>query len=344
MLEQLQTWWESTTPELRTLLWDGGLVAAALLVGHILGGIVARTLRARGFDTALRIAGSSPPPGLDDGRGFTPTFVAGVLVRLTVWAAAALWLARQHGQPELAGTIGLVLRRTWALAGVLVTALALGSSLASQIIQCVQGPPEPAAHRNGTAAPSRTVAGAVGAGVYALVVLLTLLVAADFFDWPLTRSSALALWQLAQHLLIAGAAFLIGALGARWAREVTLEAAGSPEKRAGQYTALGIVAGTTTLAVAVLLSSAGVLYGVAALVILGSLLWLVRTHLPDVAAGFQLRAHNVREVWLEGAAYQVAGVGLTRAEVGRAGAYSSVPNRVILDSRLHGPPVAAGRS
>src|SRR5204863_398128 len=88
---------------LRTLLWDGGLVVAALLGGHILARMVARALRAKGFDTALRIAGSSPPPGLDDGRGFTPTFVAGMLVRLTVWAAAALWLARQHDRPGRGG-------------------------------------------------------------------------------------------------------------------------------------------------------------------------------------------------------------------------------------------------
>ena len=37
-------------------------------------------------------------------------------------------------------------------------------------------------------------------------MLLVLLIAADTFDWPLTRGAALALWQFAQHLLIAGAA------------------------------------------------------------------------------------------------------------------------------------------
>src|SRR5947208_167787 len=83
--------------------------------------------------------------------------------------------------------------------------------------------------------------GAVGAVVYALAVLIVLLIAADAFDWPLTRSTALALWQLTHHLLVAGAALFIGCFGARWAREmVTAEGAASPEKRASQYTALGI--------------------------------------------------------------------------------------------------------
>src|SRR5262249_30208385 len=154
--------------------------------------------------------------------------------------------------------------RTWALAAVLVATLGLGSLLAHRVIDCLQGLPkaEGLGARNGASGSHRGVAGAVGAGVYGLVVLLALLIAADLFDWPLTRSSAQALWGLAQHLLVAGAALLIGCLGARWARDlVTADGAASPEKRAAQYTALGIVAGTTALAVTVLLSGAGVLFG-----------------------------------------------------------------------------------
>src|SRR5262249_11944233 len=189
--------------------------------------MVARSLRARGFDATLRLTVSSSPPGMDAGRGFTPTWVAGLLVRLTVWGAAGWWLASQHGRPDLAATVALVIKRTWALVAVLVTTLALGSFLANRVLECVQGPLEAPAHRNG-AAPQRGLAGAVAAGVYGLVVLLALLVSADLFDWPLTRTSALALWQLAQHLLVAGAALLIGSLGARWAREITQENATSP--------------------------------------------------------------------------------------------------------------------
>jgi hypothetical protein len=342
MLNELQTWWQDTTPETRAAVWDGGLALGALLAGHFLGAMVARSLRARGFDAALRLPGSSPPPGLDSGRGITPTLLVGLLIRLTVWAAAAWWLAREHGRLELASTLVLIINRTWAVAGVLVTTLALGSSLANRVIECVQGQPELSTYRNGAVSP-RGVAGAVGAGVYGLVVLLALLIAADVFDWPLTRTSALALWQLAQHLLIAGAALLIGCLGARWAHDVTLESAASPEKRAGQYTALGIVAGTTALAVVVLLSSAGLLFGLAALVILGSLLWLVRTHLPDIAAGLQLRAHQVREVWLDGTPWLVAAVGLLTSEVSRAGEISRAQNRLVLEARLNGTPAVAGR-
>jgi hypothetical protein len=122
-------------------------------------------------------------------------------------------------------------------------------------------------------------------------MLLVLLIAADVFDWPLTRSSALALWQLAQQVLIAGAALTIGLLGARWARDLaTADAAASPEKRAGQYTALTIIAATTLLAVSVLLASAGLIIGLAALGILGFALWLARGYLPDITAGLQLRA------------------------------------------------------
>jgi hypothetical protein len=305
--------------------------------------MVARALRARDFDAALRVAGSSPP-GAEAGRGFTPTLVAGLLVRLTVWAAAGWWLAHKHGRVEIANTLGLVISRTWAVAAVLVAALALGSLLARRLVECLQGLPgtDPVApSRNGAAAPQRGVAGAAGAVVYVLALLLVLLMAADMFNWPLTRSSAQALWQFAQHLLIAGAALLIGCLGARWARDLMTPEAASPEKRAGQYTALTIVAATTVLAVVVLLSASGVLIGLAALALFGGLLWVGRGHLPDIAAGLQLRAQKVREVWLDGEAWQVAEVGFLTTQVGRRGEFHPLPNRQVLDARLHAAPPQA---
>ena len=343
MLDELQTWWQSTTPATQAALQAGSVVLTALLGGHFLGVLVARTLRSWKFDAALRLPHSSPPGPEADG-GFTPTLVAGLLVRLTVWAGAACWLAHQYGRADLADTLGRIIGRTWAVAAVLVAALALGSLLAHRLIDCIVGLGktglEPS--RNGTASSHRGVAGAVGAGAYVLAVLLVLLIAADSFDWPLTRSAALALWQFAQHLLVASAALLIGCLGARWARDqVTPEGASSPEKRAGQYTALGIVAATTVLAVAVLLSGAGVLIGLAALALLGLLLWLVRDYLPDVAAGLQLRTNKVREVWFDGAAWQVAEVGFLTTQVSQAGAFHRLPNRVVLGARLHEPPAQA---
>lgn len=339
MLDEFQTWWQNGTPEMHVALREGIVMLVALLGGHFLGRSMARALRARNFDAALRLPGASPSP--ESARGFTPTLVAGILVRLTVWAVAVCWLAHQHGWAELATTIGLIVNRTWALAAVLVAALALGSLLASRVMDCLKAGSEPLTSRNGTSASHRGVAGAVGASVYGLVLLLALLMTADFFDWPLTRSSALALWQLAQHLLIAGAAMLIGCLGAGWARDlVMLEGAASPEKRAAQYTGLGIVAVTTVLAVAVLLSTAGVLFGLAALAILGLALWLFRRHLPDIAAGVHLRAHKVREVSFEGAPWQVAEVGLLTTEVGRAGKFDRVQNRLVMAARMSDAPVA----
>jgi hypothetical protein len=342
MLDELQNWWQNTSPETHAAIQQGSLVLAALIGGYFLGSMVARTLRARNFDAALRLPGSSPPAA-EAGRTFGPTTVAGLLVRLTVWAAAAWWLARQYGRVDLASTLGLIINRAWALATVLVAALALGSLLASRVMDCLKAAgSEGLASRNGSANSHRGAAGAVGAAVYGLVMLLALLMAADFFDWPLTRSAALALWQLAQHLLVAGAALLIGYLGAGWARDlVMLEGAVTLEKRAGLYTGLGIVAITTILAVAVLLTTAGVLFGIAALAILGSGLWLVRRDLPDISAGLQLRAHKVNEVWFEGAPWQVGKVGLVSTEVNRAGAVNRVQNRLVLEARMHAAPAGA---
>jgi hypothetical protein len=345
MLEQIQSWWQNTTPQTQAVLREGSVVLVVLLAGHFLGAMVARALAGRDFDATLRLPGSAPPAP-PTGKGITPTWLAGLLVRLTVWAGVVWWLARQHDRPELASLVALILSRTWALATVLVLTLALASLLAQRVMDCLQAleKPAPLTARNGNgAAHPRSVAGAAGAGVYGLVVLLTLLIAADFFDWPLTRSCALALWELAQHLLTAGAALLLGYLGARWARDLAAaDAPASAEQRAGQYTALGIVAATTLLAVAVLVSSAGVLFGLAALAILAVLLWWARAHLPDVAAGLQLRLHKVREVCLDGDAWQVAEVGLLTTEVSRAGEFARLANRKVLEARMHNAPAEVG--
>src|SRR5262245_49195272 len=132
MLEELQTWWQNTTPEMQANLLDGSLVLVALLGGHFLGVMVARGLRNRNFDAALRLPGSSQPTA-EAGRFFTPTRVAGILVRLTIWAGAAWWLAQKHGYSELASTLLVVIKRTWMLATMLGTALALGSLLARRL-------------------------------------------------------------------------------------------------------------------------------------------------------------------------------------------------------------------
>jgi hypothetical protein len=340
MFDQVQTWWQNTTTDTQTIFLDGGLALAALLAGQFVGALVARGLRARNFDALLRPPNSGSSTAQAD-AGFTPTFVVGLLVRLTVWAVAARWLAQKYGRVELANTLGLVINRTWALTAVLGSALALGGVLARRLHDCLGGLPRALAPRNGAAGPRTDLAGAVAAGVYALTILLALLIAADLFDWPLTRTSALALWQLAQHLLIAGCALLIGCLGARWARDLTSEKAASPEEQAGQYTALGVMAASTVLALSVLLASAGVLLGLGALIGLGALLWLGRGHLPDVAAGLQLRIHKVREVWFDGAAWQVAAVGLLNTDVLRAGEFCKLQNRVVLEARLHGAPSEA---
>jgi hypothetical protein len=338
MLAQLRPWLENLTPEMRTALREGGLVLAALLCGQVVGSMLTRMLRARNFDALLRLPGSATIVR-DAGHGFTPTMVGGMLIRLTVWGAAGAWLAHQHGYVELAGTMKLIINRTWALAAVLVVTLWLGNLLAGAVIDCLKAGQEAAGTRNGSAS-GRGVAGAVGAGVYCLVVLFALLTAADFFDWPLTRDSALALWQFVQHgLLPAGAALLVGYLGAGWARELaTLDGTTSPEKRAGQYTALGIVAATTMLAVAILLSSASLFFGLVTLTILGLAFWLLRGHLPDIAAGLQLRAHQVHEVWFDGAPWQLSEVGLITTQVSRGGQFSRVQNRLVLEARMHGKP------
>lgn len=352
-LAECQAWWDGLNPQWQVALQVGGILLLGLVAGHVLGSLVARTLRAKNFDAALRLPGSPHGPAAQspflpaggpapqpETHGITPTFLAGMLVRLTIWLAAVWHVANQHNKPELADLLSKIITRVWTLAGVLVAALGLGSLIANRLVDWLDAPranPDPRL----AAAQPRLAAGAIGAAVYAIVALVVLLIGADMFDWPLTRGSALALWTLAHHVLIAGAALLIGWLGARWARDLANEAAASPEKRAGQYTALAIVAATTVLAVAVLLSSFGVIIGLAALAIVGFLLWLARGYLPDVFAGLQLRTHQVREVWFDGVAWQVTEIGFVSSTLGRNGQFCHLQNRLVLEARMQGAPAPA---
>jgi hypothetical protein len=339
-LEEAQSWWRSLTPENLALLRTAGILLAALVGGHILGKMAARVLRSRNFDAALRLPGSAAPPA-DADAGITPTFLLGMMVRLTVWAWAAWWLAGQQGRTDIAERIGLIISRTWAITGVLIVILAMGGLLARRLVDYLQGGhPAPAATGYGHGAPAHRygMADAVAVAVYLLVGLVVLLIAADMFDWPLTRSSAQLLWQLAQKLLTVAATLLIGLFGARWARDVMAEPAATAEKRAGQMTALGIVGVTIILSLGLLLSNASLVLGVTVLAVLGVSLWLCRGYLPDIAAGLQLRTQKVREVWFDGAAWQVMDVGFLTTSVCREGAVHRVHNRAVLDARLHGAP------
>src|SRR5262245_26886470 len=127
MPEELTIWWQKVPPEWHSTIQTAGVVVGALLGGLILGALVTRFLSARNFDAALRFPGSSSAAIAI--HGITPTFIAGLLVRLTVWAGAGWWLAQMHGRLELAGTLALVINRTWAVVTMLVIALGLGSLL-----------------------------------------------------------------------------------------------------------------------------------------------------------------------------------------------------------------------
>jgi hypothetical protein len=336
MFDKLQEWSQFVTPEWQATLLEIGTVLVAFLAGQILGRKVARALAARGFDEALRLSEQTPAARTDPDANFCAAWLIGWLVRFTVWAGAAWWVAQRHGRLDAASTLELVLRRSWAVALVLTASLALGSLLARRLIDCVRGVMGESSSRNGAATSLRSVAGVVGVLAYGLAGLVILLLASDTFDWPLTRTAALSLWQLAQTLLTAGAALFIACLGARSVRTLaTPEPDRSPDKRAGDLTATGIVAGTTIVAVTmVLFSSGGLVIALLLAAVLAVACWLLRGYLPDLAAGLQLRTRQVRQVWFDGLAWDVFHVGLLATEVCRQGEFHRAQNRHVLEARV----------
>jgi hypothetical protein len=343
-LNELQSWWNDLPPETRAYVWDGGVAFAALAGGFIIGGMVARTLRGLNFDAAFGLSGGGPGGG-PASRSYAPTRAVGLLVRLTVWAGVVWWFLGKYGRADLAESLRLIGGRVWALIAMLAGSLVVGDLVSRRVTDLIQGS---LTGPNGTArtgaAPNRYVAGAVGAAVYVLVLLLALLVAADAFDWPLSRTAAGALWQLGQQLLTAGAGLSIAYLGAHWARELaTPTDPVTPELKAGQYVGLALIGGAAIGGVMALLSGRGILIAMLALPILGGLLWLARDYIPDVMAGLKLRKEKVVQVWIEGTTCRVEGVGLLTSEVGQGNETGRVRNRLVLAAAGHGSPVGNRR-
>src|SRR5262249_58986354 len=129
VFDDVLNWWQEIPAQVQTAIQTGGLLAVALLGGHFLGAMTGRALRAKNFDAALRLPSASPA-GAGEEHGITPTFLVSMLVRLTIWTGGGWWLAREHGRSDLAGTLELIVSRSWALAAVLCAALFLGRLLA----------------------------------------------------------------------------------------------------------------------------------------------------------------------------------------------------------------------
>jgi|GEM_PF-2159049 len=329
MLDEARSFWQNLNPQYRGYVLEGALALAALLGGHMLGAFVKRFLRARRFDSIFRMTGQIPGQPPDD-HGFTPTPLAGHLVRLTVWAFAAAWLLRQHDRPDIADTITKIIGPVWAIAAGLAVTLAVAGLLTRRVMECLESGAPLTGNRTG--APSRTVAGAAGAGIYVLVLLFMLLTAADYFDWPQTRNALADVWQLALRLLTAGAAVLVGYLGARWAREFATPQSAASDVQPAQRTALAIVVGSTALAVALLVFTSGLGLGVAALVVIAALVFLGRGRLADAIAGLKLKKAKVGTVWFEGVPWQVEQVGFLQSDVSRDGTSYKVANQLVLEA------------
>jgi hypothetical protein len=311
--------------------------------------MVSRRLRARDFDASLRASWLAPADG---GRaGFTPTDLVRDLVRCTACGAGVWWLATEQGWAALAHNLEWAAGRVWSLAVVLIVALYLARFLAGQVIKFVENAPLsdtlddwlPRA-RGGREPRVSGVATLAGTAVYGVVFLLLLLIAADLFGWALTGSAMVAAWFLLLHVVTAGTALLIGWLGYGRARSLIFSEveAAPPPRRAAHYTTLGILAGTTLLAIALLAATIQGAVGVGLALLLAFVLWPLRGYVPDVWAGILLKGQKVQHVCLDGEPSEVGEVGLLTTRLQRKEEQVSRRNGLVLEAHLQGASMSNG--
>jgi hypothetical protein len=282
---------------------------------------------------------------------FTPSGLLSGLVGCTAWGAGVWWLATEHGGISLARTLEWAAGRIWSLTGVLLVALYLARFLAGQVLAFL--PAAPLSDKldrwlPGTSGDRESrvssVAALAGIAVYCVVFLLVLLIAADLFGWTLTGGVVVAAWYLLLHAVTAGIALLIGWLGYRWVRGLTLSEseAASPPARATPYTALGILAGTTLLAITLLATSLQGVIGVGAVLLVAFVLWPLRSYVPDLWAGILLKSQKVQHVSLDGELSQVDEVGLLTTRLHRQEQQMTRRNRLVLEAHLQGASKSNG--
>jgi len=167
MLEELQSWWQTITPEMQAGVKNGGVLVTALLAGHFLGRWRLGCC-GRGISTppsacpAPRRPARAPIPASRrrSSRHARPLDGLGVGRRLAGFAVRLDRTGADRGFGPAAA---------WALTGVLVVILALGNLLAQRLVDFLDGwkaAPDALGHRNGSAASRGSVAGAVAASVY----------------------------------------------------------------------------------------------------------------------------------------------------------------------------------
>lgn len=340
----LQAWWQDLTPDSQVFLRDVAVLLGAFLAGEVVARLARRRLRAGDFDASVRAPWlPAAGGGRAAARPFTHTGLVSALVRCTAWGAGVWWLAAAHGESALARTLEWVAGRVWSLAAVVVVSLYLARFLAGQVIELLQSGPLSETldawlpRGGGFREPRGSAAAALaGTAVYGVVFLLVLLVAADLFGWAQTGGVVAAAWSLLLHAVTAGTALLIGWLGYRWARRLTsaeIEAA-PPPARASHYTALGILAGATLLAIALLAATIQGVVGVAFVLLLAFMLWPLRGYVPDVWAGILLKGQKVQHVHLDGELSQVGEVGLLTTRLHRQEEQVSRRNGIVLEAHL----------
>jgi hypothetical protein len=346
-----EVWWRELTPGSQAFLRGAAVMVVAFLAAEVVARMVGRRLRAGNFDGSLR-APWLPAPGAGRVGGWpiTPSGLVSGLLRLTVWGVGVWLLATEQGWTAVAAGLEWTAGRVWSLAAVLIVGLCLARFVAGQLIEFLQSGPLsekldgwlPRAGALGGLGGLReprvpSVAALAGTAVYGVVFLLVLLVAADLFGWALTGSALAAAWVLLLHVVTAGIALSIGWLGYRWARSLTLAAAETAPlpARAAHYTALGIVAGATLLAIA-LLATLHAVAGVAVMLLLAFVLWPLRGYVADVWAGMLLQGQKVEQVRLDGEFAKVGEVGLLTTRLQRQDEQVNRRNRVVLEAHLQG--------
>jgi hypothetical protein len=348
----LQAWWQELTPGSQDFLRGAAVLLGAFVAGQVLGRIAWRRLRSRDFDASLRAPWlPSAGGGRPEARSFIPSGLVSGLVRCTVWGAGVWWLAAEQGWAPLARSLEWAAGRVWSLAAVLVVALYLARFLAGQVIEFLLNTPlseklDGWMPRAGGGREPRAggVPALAGTAVYGVTFLLVLLIAADLFGWALTGNAVAAAWSLLLHAVTAGIALLIGWLGYCWARSLSYSEAEAapPPARAVHYASLGILAGTTLLAISLLAATLHGLIGVVFVLLLAFVLWPLCRYVPDVWAGLLLKGQKVQQVRLDGELSQVGQVGLLTTRLHRQEEQLTRRNRLVLEAHLQGASKSNG--
>lgn len=351
----LAEWWNHLAVGGQLIVIDLLVFIGAIFGSRVVYGLVKGYLERKKWDEYFRPPWAAKPqrrdtysPAQTAPAKMPPSAIAGWLSVITVWLMAFWFVGTQHGLLEEAEKVRNAVAALWVVALGILLAILVAQKLAGAlyelctsdwVLEYVERKQKELGEGASSSNPRdfpEFLGMALGMMAYFFILTLTLVGLLEILRLTVMADAALSLWQLVLQIAMATVAVGLGFLGSLWIerQSSSARAAGVTDLRFGHQVGVGVFAAAVILAILLLPAGSNIYIGLLAVLIVGALLWALRSHLRDVWAGFLLKNQAVKQVVIDGESCLISFVGPLMTELaGKSGPLRRL-NREVLAAAL----------